>query len=153
VSNISRAGPFGVVVQLVRPFCGSVVPVLPAPVCPAVDTSPLDGFQALFCIPSWFASRPAPTTPQSLSACHRNSAERTDYFFTHSGKRLLRMRLNYLQPQRWSTQHCAFVIISFLIVSLSAFRSTLARMSASFVGFLITRMIVGSFYRDYDLHN
>ena len=30
--------------------------VWPAPVCLAADTSPLDGFQALFCFLSWFPS-------------------------------------------------------------------------------------------------
>ncbi len=33
--------------------------VLPAPVCLAADTSPLDGFRALVCFLSWFANRPA----------------------------------------------------------------------------------------------
>jgi len=43
--------------------------VLPAPVCLADDTSPLEGFRALVYFPSWLANRPAAQTPPSFSAC------------------------------------------------------------------------------------
>ncbi len=57
------------------PFCGAAVLVLPAPVCLAADTSPLDGFRALDCFLSWFANRPAAATPRSFSACSRTASD------------------------------------------------------------------------------
>ncbi len=49
--------------------------VLPAPVCLAADTSPLDGFRALVRFLSWFANRPAVATPRSFSACCRTASD------------------------------------------------------------------------------
>ncbi len=59
MSTASSAGPFGVLVRSFGPFCGVAVLVLPAPVCLAADTSPLDGFRTVVCFLPWFANRPA----------------------------------------------------------------------------------------------